>query len=139
MINGAGHIAEYGIRKCVTFTDCHGRQVYAVGNIAHGIDIIHCTFRKFVDLNCAVHGEFHAGFFKTKAQRHWNAACGKHNLSGTNLAAIFHIDTHTIARTFNALDVSIGLDFYALLFHLCCEMAAQIIVKAAQNLFAAID
>ena len=68
-----------------------------------------------------------------------NAARGKHDVARTNVLAISQRHPHTISGADNLLHIHASADVDALPFHFGREMPAQIIVKAAQDLFAAMD
>ena len=131
--------AEDIVGKGLAFADGDGRQVHAVGDIAHGIDIVRRGARIVIDLHGIVRREINAGIFQAQIHDIGKPARGKHDLAGAEGRAIFQGYANSVAALFDLRNIGAGADFNALLLHFGAEVGLQIFIEAAQDLFAAVD
>src|SRR5688572_33505286 len=61
VVDLGGLVAEHGFRERLAFADCDGRELHAIGYVAHRVDRRTCRAAVVIDAYCAVRVELDAG------------------------------------------------------------------------------
>ena len=140
MIDLNRSLAEYRIRECVTLADRDRRQVDAVGDVADRVDMRHGGAGKAVDLDAAiVRIDGDACLLQPEIGDIGMPADREHHLIGRNARAVGQMRGEFLAVLVDLADGTAGQDGDAFLFHLAAHMGADVLVKTAQHVLAAID
>ena len=140
MIDLHGALAEHGVGKGVALADRDRRQVDAVGDVADGVDVRHACFGPAVDRDAAVlRIDGDAGVLQAEIGDVRMPADREHHEFGGDAGAVRQMGGKFLAVLVDLGDGAAGEDGDAALLHLGPHMLADVLVKAAQNVVAAID
>ena len=103
--------AEDSVGKGLAFADGDRRQVHAVGDIAHGIDIVGRGARIGIDLHGVMRRQINAGIFEAKVHDIGQAPGGKHHMAGAKDRAILQRYANPIAAASRFLRHRSGCGF----------------------------
>src|SRR5262249_49275542 len=123
----------------MALADRDRRQRDAVGDVAHRIDLRHAGLRELVDRDRAGFRQLDAGLLEAKAFDVRPAAGREHHLVDDDLLVVGQLDAEAMIDLLDRLDDHLGDDLDAALFELRAQMAANLVVEAAQDVLAAID
>ena len=130
---------KFGGDKGCGLADRHGRQVDAVGHIAHGPDIGDIGSGIVIDLHGAGGVQRHPGRVQTQAAHIGRAPGSEHHLIGLEGRVIAQVVDQARVRL---LDPPVGNaqdDADTAPFHLFGHMPAHVVIETAQYILAAIN
>src|SRR6185312_1029344 len=111
----------------------------AIGHVADGIDVLGAGPRKAVDLDLAALAELDAGLLDMQHLGVGGAADRQHDLVGLDDVALVGLGVKRVAALLDLGELATERDVHAAPFHRIVNTVADIVVEAAQDLFAAIN
>ena len=138
MIGPRGLAAKDRIGKGMALADRHRGQVHPVGHIAHGIDRRHGGLAVVIDHDLAPGPQRHPQRLQPHAARVGHPADGRQNQIKFFAGTIMCRDPDAARDLFKPGHISGGANGDAMGAHAVGHMVARLVVKAAQDLRAAI-
>ena len=135
----AGLRAEQLVNDHHRFAQCHGSELHAAGDIAHGIDRRHIGLVVFVDHHRPILALCDTRGLQAQTGHQRHTAGGIQHGIGHHIAAVLEPHAQAVGRFGDGRDIGAQPQIDAGLAHLAGDEMADLLVEAAQHLLAAVQ